>query len=187
VAENEVWLIRHGATEWSRERRHTGRTDLPLEPDGEAAARALRERLAGVKFDLVLASPLQRAWQTARLAGLDPRPEPLAMEWDYGDYEGQTTSQVQERVPGWSIWTGTVPGGESLAQVAGRADALIERIRQRAARRAVLVAHAHLLRILAARWIGNPAGLAANLILEPAGVSVLSADRGIPTIQRWNS
>jgi broad specificity phosphatase PhoE len=184
--EPELWLIRHGLTEWARDRRHTGRTDLPLLPEGEEGAAALAPRLAGVHFDLQLASPLQRAWRTAQLAGLDPKPEPEALEWDYGDYEGITTAQIQEKVPGWSIWSSPVPGGESLAEVSARADAVIARVRQEAETRAVLVAHAHYLRILAARWIGQDASVAAHLALHTSTLSVLAWDRGTPIIDQWN-
>src|SRR4051812_33348732 len=112
--EPELWLIRHGETEWSRDRRHTGRTDLPLTPEGEQAARALAPRLDGVPFDLVLASPLLRARHTAELAGLHPQLEPLAMEWDYGENEGITTGQIPEVHPGMSVLCTTVTGGVRL-------------------------------------------------------------------------
>jgi probable phosphoglycerate mutase len=184
--EPELWLIRHGETEWSRNRRHTGRTDLPLTPEGEQAARALAPRLDGVPFDLVLASPLMRARHTAELAGLSPQLEPLAMEWDYGEYEGVTTAQIQERHPGWSVWTDPIPGGESLQQVADRARAVIARIRELAPKRAVLVAHAHFLRILTADWVEQEPELASRFNLEVATISVLGWDRGVPVIDRWN-
>ena len=184
--EPELWLIRHGETEWSRNRRHTGRTDLPLTPEGEQAARALAPRLDGVPFDLVLASPLTRARHTAELAGLSPQLEPLAMEWDYGEYEGITTAQIQDRHPGWSVWTDPVPGGESLQQVADRAKAVIARIRAEAPKRAVLVAHAHFLRILTADWIEQEPPVASRFNLEVSTISVLGWDRGLPVIDRWN-
>ncbi|MBT0773823.1 histidine phosphatase family protein [Kineosporia sp. J2-2] len=184
--EPELWLIRHGETEWSRDRRHTGRSDLPLLPEGEKKAATLAPRIAGVHFDLQLASPLQRAWRTAELAGLDPKPEPNALEWDYGDYEGITTAQIQERSPGWWIWNSPVPGGESLAQVSDRADAVIRRVRDEAPDRAVLVAHAHFLRVLAARWLQQDAALGAHLALQTSTLSVLGWDRGTPIIDRWN-
>jgi len=184
--EPELWLIRHGLTEWARDRRHTGRTDLPLLPEGEEKAAALAPRLAGVHFDLQLSSPLQRAWRTAELAGLDPKAEPDAVEWDYGEYEGITTAQIQEKVPDWSIWTSPVPGGETVEQVSARADAVIARVRQEAGTRAVLVAHAHYLRILAARWIGQDASVAAHLSLHTSTLSVLAWDRGTPVIDTWN-
>jgi probable phosphoglycerate mutase len=184
--EPELWLIRHGETEWSRNRRHTGRTDLPLTPDGEQAARALAPRLEAVPFDLVLASPLTRARHTAELAGLHPQLEPQAMEWDYGEYEGITSAQIQERRPGWSVWTHPIPGGESLQQVADRADVVIADVRRQAPKRAVLVAHAHFLRVLAARWIQQEPQLAAHFNLEVSTISMLGWDRGVPVIDKWN-
>lgn len=187
LLEPELWLVRHGETEWSRVRRHTGRTDLPLTAEGERQARDLAPRLRAVPFDLVLTSPLVRARQTAELAGLIPEPEPQAVEWDYGEYEGVTTAQIRERHPDWSVWTAPVPGGESLDQVSARADAVIARVRREASKRAVLVAHAHLLRILAARWIRQSPRLAAHLSVETSAVSVLGWDRGTPMITRWNT
>jgi broad specificity phosphatase PhoE len=184
--EPELWLVRHGETEWSRTRRHTGLTDLPLLPDGEAAARALAPRLQGISFDLVLSSPLQRARRTAELAGLSPQLEPLAVEWNYGDYEGITTAQIQERNPGWSIWTDPVPGGENVDEVAARADAVIARVRAQAPKRAVLVAHAHFLRVLAARWIEQSPQLGERFNLLTSTVSVVAWDRGTPVIDQWN-
>lgn len=184
--EPELWLIRHGETEWSRNRRHTGRTDLPLTPEGERAARALAPRLDGVPFDLVLASPLIRARHTAELAGLSPQLEPLAMEWNYGEYEGITTTQIQESRPGWSVWADPIPGGESLEQVAARADAVIAQVRTKAPKRAALVAHAHFLRILTVRWIEQEPRLASRFSLEVSTVSVLGWDRGVPMIDKWN-
>ncbi len=184
--EPECWLVRHGETEWSSALRHTGRTDLPLNSTGEAAASALAGRLAGVHFDLVLASPLQRAWRTAELAGLSPEAEPNAMEWDYGVYEGRTTAQIRADDPDWSIWDGPIPDGENIEDVAKRADAVVARVRSQAPERAIVVAHAHFLRIFAARWIDEPAHLAAHLMLETARLSVVSWDRGSPVIERWN-
>jgi broad specificity phosphatase PhoE len=186
MTEPELWLIRHGETEWSRNRRHTGRSDLPLLPEGEDAARALAPRLEGIPFDLVLSSPLTRARRTAELAGLEPQLEPLAVEWDYGRYEGITTAQIHELAPGWSIWSDPVPDGESLAQVATRADAVIARVRSEAPKRAVLVAHAHFLRVLAVRWIEQDPALAQHFNLHTAAVSMLGWDRGVPVIDRWN-
>lgn len=187
MSDVELWLIRHGETDWSRDRRHTGRTDRPLTADGEASARSLATRLAGVRFDLVLASPLARAWRTAELAGLAPKPEPLAQEWDYGAYEGRTTAGIQAEHPGWSVWTSPILGGESLAEVAYRADTVIARIRAEGGERAVLVAHAHFLRVLGARWVDDDPQLARHLALDTATVSMLSWDRGAPVILRWNS
>jgi broad specificity phosphatase PhoE len=184
--EPELWLIRHGETEWSRTRRHTGRSDLPLTAAGEQAAQALKSRVGSAAFDLVLASPLIRARRTAELAGLTPELEPQAMEWNYGEYEGITTAQIQETRPGWSVWSDSIPGGESLDQVAERADAVIARVRAVASTRAVLVAHAHFLRILAVRWIEQQPHLASRFGLEVATISVLGWDRGVPVVDRWN-
>jgi broad specificity phosphatase PhoE len=185
--EPELWLIRHGETEWSRVRRHTGRTDLPLTAEGEQAARSLHPRLADVAFDLALASPLSRARRTAELAGLTPELEPRAMEWNYGRYEGITTAQIRESEPGWSVWTSPIPDGETLEQVADRADAVIARVLAEAPKRAALVAHGHFLRILAVRWIQQSPSLAERFNLHTATVSVLGWDRGLPVIDGWNS
>jgi broad specificity phosphatase PhoE len=184
--EPEFWLVRHGETEWSRNRRHTGRTDLPLAPEGEEKARELAPRLSAVRFDLVLSSPLMRARRTAELAGLTPVVEPLAVEWDYGRYEGRTTAQIRQEDPDWSVWTSPVPDGETLAEVAGRADALIDRVRSQAPRRAALVAHGHFLRVLTARWIEQDPGLGERFNLLTATVGVLGWDRGVPVVDRWN-
>jgi probable phosphoglycerate mutase len=185
----ELWLVRHGETAWSAAYRHTGRTDVPLTPEGEERARALAPRLDDVRFDLVLSSPLQRAHRTAELAGLqDITIEPLAVEWDYGEYEGLTRDQIHERVPGWSPWTHTkMPGGESLDDVAQRARAVIDRVRREAPQRALLVAHAHFLRVLATQWIGQEPTLGQYLLFGPARLGILGEDRGTPAVQRWNT
>lgn len=184
----EVWVLRHGRTAWSELKRHTGRTDVPLTGEGEEQAGALSGRLATVAFDVVLASPLERAYRTAQLAGLDGiQLEPLAVEWDYGDYEGLTRAQIQAKVPGWNAWTHPkMPGGESLEEVTQRARTVIERVRREAPRRALVVAHGHFLRVLATQWIGQDAGLAMHLPLAPARVGVLGDDRGIAVLERWN-
>lgn len=187
----ELWLIRHGATEWSASGRHTGRTDVPLSPAGEDAARALRDRLTGVRFDLVLSSPLQRARRTAELAGLHPQAEPGAVEWDYGRAEGRTRAELRQEIPGWSPWTHEMPGGESLAELGARADALLASLRERAEpfgehARVVLVAHGHFLRVLSARWVEQEPALGQRLSMEPATVSVLAYDRETPVLERWN-
>jgi broad specificity phosphatase PhoE len=184
---DEVWLVRHGATEWSESGRHTSRTDLPLLPRGEDAARALGRRLAGADFALVLVSPRQRAVRTAELAGLhDFEIEPALVEWDYGSYEGLTRPQIREKDPDWSIWDDGAPDGESPAEVAARVDKVIDRIRT-VDGRVLLVAHGHVLRALAVRWIDHRVDLGENLPLDTATVSVLSSDRGVATIERWNT
>ncbi|MEO6885141.1 MAG: histidine phosphatase family protein [Jatrophihabitantaceae bacterium] len=184
----ELWLIRHGETEWSRSGQHTGRTDLPLLPDGEAQARALRIVLAGVHPALVLCSPRRRAQQTATLAGLsvDAIDQDLA-EWDYGDYEGLTSQQIRADVPGWSIWTHGARGGESVEQVSARADRVLQRAAATLAQGPViLVAHGHIGRVLGARWIDLPAAAGANLLLGTAAPSMLGWQYDNPVIAQWN-
>lgn len=185
----EVWVLRHGQTAWSETGRHTGRTDVPLTARGEEQARSLSARLAAVPFDVVLVSPLQRAHRTAELAGFGrPVVEPLAVEWDYGDYEGLTRRQIQARVPGWAAWTNPkMPGGESLDDVAQRARTVLQRITALALPRALVVAHGHFLRVLATQWIGQDPALAMHLPLPPAGLGVLGHDRGVPVLNRWNA
>lgn len=184
----ELWLVRHGETEWSRDGRHTSHTDLPLTPDGESAARALHQRLAGTPFDLVLCSPLLRARSTAELAGF-PRPQTDddAREWEYGRYEGITTPQIRESDPDWSLWADGAPGGESPDGVGTRADRLVDRVRTTAATRALLFAHGHILRVLAARWAGLPVSAGAHLRLDTGTVSVLGWERETPAVLRWNA
>ncbi|GAA2755644.1 histidine phosphatase family protein [Actinopolymorpha rutila] len=185
----ELWLARHGETEWSRDGRHTGKTDLPLTEAGERAAWALGDRLAGTSFDLVVTSPLARARETARLAGFGDRAvvEPDVREWDYGEYEGRTTPDIRTEVPGWSVWNDPVPGGESAEQVGARADRVIDRIREDVAERALIVAHGHFLRVLGARWLGLSPRNGAHFLLDVATVSVLGWERETPTFDRWNS
>lgn len=186
----EVWVVRHGPTLWSVTGRHTGSSDIPLSDDGEREAKALQDRLDGVPFDVRLVSPLQRALRTAELAGVvGAQVEPLVREWDYGAAEGLTRAEMARRlgVARWSPWADAVPGGEQLADVAARADAVAALLRARTGRRALVVAHGHFLRILAARWCGLPAVAAQHLELEPARVGVLGGDRGTPTVRRWNA
>lgn len=184
----ELWIARHGETEWSRTHRHTSTTDLPLTPAGEQAAKALAERLAGTTFDLVLTSPLQRARETARLAGFGDRAvvDPDAHEWRYGEYEGKTTAEIRETVPGWTVFDAPSPGGEAAADVAARVDRLIARVRAEATT-ALLFAHGHVLRVLAARWCDLPPEAGAHLVLNVATLSVLGWERDTPAIERWNA
>jgi probable phosphoglycerate mutase len=184
-----LWIVRHGPTEWSAVGRHTGSSDIPLSAEGEREATALRERLAGVRFGLVLTSPLQRARRTAELAGFaDADVEPRAVEWAYGDYEGRTRAEIRREVPGWSPWTHPdMPNGETLDQLAARAAAVVDRVRGSGVSDALLFAHGHLLRMVTVTWIEAGRELAWRLPLEPAHVSVLGWDRGTAVIQRWNS
>lgn len=183
----EVWLIRHGETEWSRSGRHTGTTDLPLTADGEAEAESLRDMLAGMTFDQVLSSPRQRARRTAELAGLgDVELSDDLVEWDYGDYEGRTRVDITDERPDWSIWTDGAPGGETPDEISARVDRVIAGCRTTGGR-CLLLAHGHVLRALAARWIEQPVEVGAHFPLDTGKVCVLSYDRGTPTLDRWNA
>lgn len=181
-----VWLVRHGETAWSASGQHTGRTDLALTAHGRGQALGLARALARHDFALVLTSPLQRAATTARLAGFDPaEPCPDLMEWDYGVFEGRTSAEIRTERPGWSIWQSAVPEGESLAQVAERAERVIRRVE--ATRGDVLLfAHGHLLRILSACWLGLPAEAGRGLAFSAAAVSVLGYEHDAPVIRHWN-
>jgi probable phosphoglycerate mutase len=182
----EIWLIRHGETEWSRSGAHTGRTDLPLTAAGRAEALALGRHLGGRRFDLVLASPLQRARETASLAGYpDAMSDPNLAEWDYGDYEGRTTPQIQSGLPGWSIWNDGVPNGETVEQVATRAEAVVARAAA-VAGDVALFAHGHLLRILTARWLGLSPTAGRLFALGTASLGSLGYERETRVITRWN-
>jgi broad specificity phosphatase PhoE len=179
-------LIRHGETEWSLDGRHTGRTDIPLLPDGEIQAQALRSVLSGCTFAAVLSSPLIRARDTAVLAGLGRAVvEPDLAEWDYGAYEGLTTSQIRQERPGWDLFADGVPGGESAADVARRVDRVIARIRT-VPGDVACVAHSHVLRVFAVRWIGLDPSVGRNLVLDPAAYGELGWDRECPVIRSWN-
>jgi len=188
----ELWLLRHGATEWALSGRHTGRTDLPLLPEGEAEARALAPVLARQRFAAVLVSPLQRARRTAELAGLGAQARvcPDLQEWDYGRYEGITTAAIREQVPGWTVWSHGCPDGESCPQVEKRCQRVIALAESLAAPQApavALVAHAHILRSLAGTWLGLGAAGGALLNLNTATISVLGHERERRTVVRWNA
>jgi probable phosphoglycerate mutase len=179
-------LARHGQTEWSRSGRHTGRSDIPLDDTGRDQGRLLGAALGRFTPVRVLVSPLQRAQQTCALAGLgQARTVPELAEWDYGDYEGMTSAEILERRPGWSLWRDGCPGGEDAAAVGRRADAVLTSLED-VSGDVVLIAHGHLLRVLAARWIGqSPAG-GAWLALDPATISILGHERGTRVIGLWN-
>ncbi|MGH8861342.1 MAG: histidine phosphatase family protein [Jatrophihabitantaceae bacterium] len=183
-----LWLVRHGQTEWSRDGKHTGRTDVPLTTHGEDEARALAPLVAELRPALVLCSPRMRARHTADLAGLriDAIDDDLA-EWNYGHYEGLTSAQIQRDVPGWTIFTHGAPGGEDCEQVRARADRVLARAASALAEGpVVLVAHGHICRVLGARWIGLPVGGGASLLLDEAAPSVLGAEKNVPVIVHWN-
>lgn len=183
----EVWLVRHGETDWSRQGLHTSRTDLPLTPAGEAAATALAETLQDTPFDSVLTSPRERARRTAELAGFDDaEPDGDLVEWDYGEYEGITTPQIRESVPDWTIWTHPAPGGETADQVGARIDRVVIKVRGRRGR-VLLFGHSHALRVLAARWLDQPPTGGRFFRLDTATISVLGYERETPVLLRWNS
>lgn len=179
--------VRHGETPWSRAGRHTGWTDIPLTDEGRHQAALAGSRLHGYRFGLVLASPLGRAEETCRLAGLGAAAvtDPDLREWDYGEYDGKTSSEIHRERPEWSLWADGCPGGEDAAAVATRVDRVIARCRSVDAPVA-LFAHGHLLRVLAARWVGSDPPLGACLALSTAAVSVLGWERDTPVVMRWN-
>lgn len=184
-----IYLLRHSTTEWSLTGQHTSRTDLPLTVEGELRARQAGQTLTSLRAAgplLTLASPLQRAQRTAALAGLpDVVTEPLLTEWDYGDYEGLTTEQIRENVPGWTVWTHTCPGGDSAANITARAEQLLGRVRE-VGSDVALVGHGHFSRVLIARWLGLPVTAGVHFALDAAGITVLGFERGEPQIQRSN-
>lgn len=183
----EVWLVRHGETEWSKAGRHTSTTDLPLTPEGQRMAARLRDHLAGTSFDLVLTSPMQRARVTAGLVGFgDAEVDADLGEWGYGDYEGRTSVEIRESVPGWTIWTHEAPGGETAEQVTQRLDRVVERLRG-VSERALVFGHGHALRALTARWLGLPVTDGRLFRLDTATLSRLGYERETPVILAWNS
>jgi broad specificity phosphatase PhoE len=186
--ERQIWLVRHGETEWAKSGRHTGRSDIPLTDVGRQQAVALARRLVGHRFALALTSPRSRAAETARLAGFpDAVVEPDLGEWDYGEFEGRTTADIRAEIPDWSIWTGPWRRGETVAQVAVRADRVIERcLDPRIDRDVLLFAHGHLLRVLAARWIQQPPETGGRFALATATIGILGWDRGTRVIETWN-
>ena len=187
VSRARIVLVRHGETAWSRELRHTGRTDIPLTELGCEQATACREPLAGRHFGLVLCSPLQRARATCALAGFGERAELRddLMEWDYGNYDGRTSQEIAAEQPGWNIFDGAVVGGESVNQVGIRADRIVAEVADRDDD-TLIFAHGHLLRVLAVRWIQLEAIRARNLGLSTAAISALGYEKDDRAIERWN-
>jgi broad specificity phosphatase PhoE len=185
----EVYLARHGETAWTISRQHTGRTDIPLTERGEANARGLGERLKGETFELVFVSPLGRARRTCELAGFSEqsRPEADLLEWDYGHYEGLTTSEIRAERPGWHLFRDGCLGGESVEAVGARADRVVARLKQTRGR-VILFGHSHFFRVLAARWLGLPAADARHFVLGTAALSVLGYEHTLdePAILLWN-
>jgi broad specificity phosphatase PhoE len=192
----ELILLRHGQTEWSKSGRHTGRTDVPLTERGEAIAAKLAGQIAQHRIVAAFTSPAQRAVHTAELAGLSgAEPDPDLWEWDYGGYEGRTTADIQKDRPGWYLWRdGVIPGdaghpGETIAQVGARADAVLARVKPLLSEPdgdVALVAHGHILRVLAARWLGLEPSGGRYFMLDTGTISTLGAEHDEPTIATWN-
>ncbi len=183
----ELWLIRHGETEWSLSGKHTSRTDLPLTQRGRERAGMIREYLHGKSFSMVLTSPLQRAMDTCKIAGFGDvaQIDNDLREWDYGVYEGRTTKDIQKEIPGWSVWSNPIIDGETLDQVAERANRVIARAAAKGGRVA-LFAHAHILRILAACWIQSPPVMGSRLAFGTGAVSILGFEHQTRVICMWN-
>ncbi len=182
-----IALVRHGETDWSRTGRHTSRTDVELTETGRRQAVATGRRLAGREWALVLSSSMRRALETCRLAGLADAVtvDDDLREWDYGEYEGLTTPAIRERDPSWSLWRDGCPGGEAALDVGRRADRVIARLRA-ADGDAVVFAHGHLLRVLGARWVGEPPAFGARLVLWTASLSTVGWEHGVAALTRWN-
>lgn len=182
----QITLIRHGETEWSRSGQHTGRTDIALTDHGRAQAQLLGKALRGKTF-AAWSSPLARARETCRIAGIEqPQIEPRLIEWDYGIFEGRTTLDIRKKLPSWSVWDSPITGGESLEQVAARARLLLDHVTQASQGDIALFAHGHILRILAACWIGLPPLTARYLALDTATISLLGYERETRVIKHWN-
>ncbi|MEO6815772.1 MAG: histidine phosphatase family protein [Edaphobacter sp.] len=184
----ELWLIRHGETEWSLNRKHTGRTDVGLTEHGRQRAQELRNYLAGAEFTAVFSSPMKRALETCKIAGFGDvaKVDEGLREWDYGVHEGRTTEEIRAEVPGWSVWKDEIVGGETAEAVGERADGVIARALEVGDGRVALFAHAHILRVLAARWVGLEARDGRRFVLGTGSVSVLGWERETRVIEAWN-
>lgn len=183
----EIVLVRHGETEWTRTRQHTGRTDIPLNEEGERQARLVGQALSDRRFGLVLSSPLRRALDTSRLAGFGQAAQARddLAEWDYGGYEARTTAEIREERPDWSLWRDGVPGGEMPDDAGRRADRVIEELRA-AEVDALVFGHGHQLRVLAARWLGLTPADGRLFMLSTGSISILGYERENAVLKRWN-
>jgi probable phosphoglycerate mutase len=185
----QLYLIRHGETEWSLSGQHTGVTDIPLTETGRKVAKLLAPVLARETFARVLTSPLQRARETCELAGLGDRAQidPDLVEWNYGEYEGLTPKQIHAKAPGWMLFRDGCPGGESPEQVGARVDRVIASVRSTVKGHVALFGHGHIFRVFAARWIGLPAAAGCHFLLDTATLNILSYYRNMPAVKRWNA
>ena len=183
----EIVLVRHGETAWTISGQHTGRSDIPLTDAGRRQAETLAPRLVGRRFEVVLTSPLGRALETCRLADFGHLAEVSddVVEWDYGEYDGRTTAEIRSERPDWSLWSDGAPGGETAAQVAGRADRVIARAVSGGGD-GLVVSHGHFLRVLAARWLDLPPEDGRLFALAPASLSILGWEREQHVLSRWN-
>jgi probable phosphoglycerate mutase len=186
IPPSDIWVVRHGATEWARNGRHTSRTEIPLTAEGRSQAAALYRILDRQRFTVVLTSPRSRARETARLAGFaDAIVDEDLVEWDYGDYEGLTTDEIRERDPGWTVFTGAVPGGETADAVGARAVKVLERVADTEGP-VLLFAHSHLLRVLTAVALELGPRAGERFFVDPATVGVIGSQRGVRVLSKWN-
>jgi broad specificity phosphatase PhoE len=187
----DLYLVRHGQTEWSANGRHTSVTDLELTEDGVRQAESLRGHLDPASFQLILSSPRRRAVRTAELVGFTGDREPEVtedlVEWFYGDYEGRTSEDIHQTDPGWTIFTHPTPGGETPTQVGERLDRVIERVRSSGVDRAICFGHGHALRALAVRWLGLELRWGGSFPLDTGTICVLGTEKGMPALERWNA
>lgn len=184
----QIYLVRHGETEWSLSGQHTGTTDIPLTENGQNVAKLFKPLFAKKSFALVLTSPMGRARKTCELAGLSKHAEVDRdlMEWNYGEYEGLTTKEIRTKMPAWEIFIDGCPGGETPKQIATRVDRLIARVRA-VEGDVCLFAHGHILRVLAIRWLEFPVSAGSHFMLDTASLSILSYYQGVPALKRWNA
>lgn len=182
-----LWLVRHGETAWSKSGRHTGSNDIPLIEEGRLAAALVGRELSRSHFTAVFSSPLGRALETCRIAGFGAQVELLDVlrEWNYGEFEGLTSAHIRQRIPGWTVWSGGCPGGEDVQAVARRADLALARFATIAGD-VLVFSHGHLLRVLAARWIGLCAEHGRLLALSTGSISILGHERETRVVQSWN-